>query len=314
MKRALITDGIDDSLLKGLEALGYVCDYRPNITLDEVREIIPPYEGMIINSKILVDRDMLDRATNLRFVGRLGSGMEIVDQVYAREKGVAVLSAPEGNRNAVAEQALGMLLMLANNLARADREVRQKVWERERNRGFEIMGQTVGIIGFGHTGRAFAGKLSGLGVRVQAYDKYLHYYAEDLPHVTETDLETVLTQSDIISFHLPLNDSTYHFADRAFFERCRPGVVIINTSRGTVIDTPALIEALDSGQVRGACLDVFENEKPHTFSDEEHAMYDQLYRFEQVVLSPHVAGWTVESKRRLAAILLDKIQEVLSAS
>ena len=169
-----------------MEALGYKCDYQPNIALETVRAIVPNYEGLIINSKILVDKHMLDKAVQLRFVGRLGSGMEIIDQAYAKIKKVGVFSAPEGNRNAVAEHALGMLLALLNKLKKADAEVRQRVWNREGNRGYELMGQTVGIVGFGHTGSQFAKKLSGMGVKILAYDKYKTNYVTGFKNVRET--------------------------------------------------------------------------------------------------------------------------------
>ena len=310
-KKVLVTDGVDPILIEGLEADGFECDYHPAISLEEVRKIIEPYEGLIVNSKILVDRFLLDKAKKLRFVGRLGSGMEIIDQVYAAEKGVAVLSAPEGNCNAVAEQALGMLLMLANNLLRADQEVRQKIWEREKNRGFEVMGKTIGIIGFGHTGSAFVKKLSGMEMKILTYDKYKQNYTSDFPYVEETDLETIIEKSDIISFHLPLTDETKHYVNFDFIKKCKQGVILINTSRGHVIKTEDLISGLAAGTIGGACLDVFENEKPHLFSEEENQLFEQLYSFENVVLSPHIAGWTVESKRRLADILLNKIRKVL---
>lgn len=288
--------------------MGYVCDFLPDITPEETRRVIPQYEGLIINSKILVNREFLDAAAQLRFVGRLGSGMEIVDRIYAAERGVAVLSSPEGNRNAVAEQALGMLLALSNNLLRADREVRQNIWRREANRGWELQGKTLGIIGFGHTGSQFARKLAGLGMTVLAWDKYQPAgYADDLPWVEETDLAGVQERSDIISLHLPLTAETRHLADAAFIERCRPGAVLVNTARGACIRTEDVVAALERGRLGGACLDVFENEKPATFSEAERDLYRRLHALENVVLAPHIAGWTHESKRRMAEVLVEKI-------
>ncbi|MBK8554256.1 MAG: hydroxyacid dehydrogenase [Lewinellaceae bacterium] len=309
MKRVLITDDCHPVLKEGLRQMGFECDDLPDITLEETRVSIRQYTGLIINSKILVDRAMLDAATQLRFVGRLGSGMEIVDKFYAAEKGVAVLSSPEGNRNAVAEQALGMLLALANNLLRSDREVRQKVWRREANRGFEIGGKCIGIIGFGHTGSQFARKLAGMDMKVLAYDKYKTGYATDMPWVTETRLEEIMEQADIISLHLPLTPETRHFVDRQFLEKCRKEIILINTSRGTCVKTQDLVTALESGMVLGACLDVFENEKPAAYTAEEEALYERLFAFENVILSPHIAGWTRESKERLATVLLEKIKK-----
>ncbi len=307
MKKVLVTDGVHSILLEGFQSAGFECDYQPEIKLERVHEIVGSYTGMIINSKIKVDKRMLDNADKLQFIGRLGSGMEIIDLEYAAQKNVKVYGAPEGNCNAVGEHALGMLLSLANNLNRSDREVRQKIWRREANRGFELMGKTVGIIGFGHTGVSFAQKLEGMGVKVLAYDKYKKHYAADYRYVNEVDLETLQKGSDIISFHLPLSEETYHYADKAFLKACKKGVILINTSRGQVIPTDVLISNLDSGQVAGACLDVFENEKPQTFSTQEDQLYQQLYEMQRVVLTPHIAGWTIESKRRLAEVLLDKI-------
>ena len=309
--KVLVTDGVDPLLIEGLERDGFVCDYFPSISLEEVRNIIAPYEGLIVNSKILVDRFLLDKGQNLRFVGRLGSGMEIIDQEYAAKRNVAVLSAPEGNCNAVAEQALGMLLALANNMLRADREVRQKIWEREKNRGFEVMGKTIGIIGFGHTGSAFVKKLSGMGMEILTYDKYKTNYTAGFPYIEETNLDSIIEKADIISFHLPLTEETKHYVDKHFISKCKKGVIFINTSRGQVIKTDDLIAGLASEKVGGACLDVFENEKPHLYSEEERQLFEELFSYENVVLSPHIAGWTIESKRRLADILLNKIREVL---
>ena len=361
-EKILITDDVHESLLKGLEATGFTCDYEPNITDEAVREIVSGYVGLIINSKIKVDKPMLDAASRLRFVGRVGSGMEIVDRDYAAERGVAVLSSPEGNRNAVGEHALGMLLSLANNLNRANVEVKKMDWQREKNRGFELRGRTIGIIGFGHTGSSFAIKLLGLGMRILVYDKYLPSgFLEKMPFPTsslryprvntdgtsrdslegdktnllssthaarnysselgrdydglnyefstieEVSLKTLQEEADIISFHLPLTDETKHFADAPFIKKCLKNVVLINTSRGNVVKTVDLVAALKSGKVAGACLDVFENEKTGTYTEGEKTLYKKLFAFDNVIVSPHVAGWTVESKERLAKILLKKI-------
>lgn len=308
MGKVLITDDCHALLIEGLEKSGWQCDFMPNITPETTREIIGNYEGLVINSKILVNRDFLDAAVNLKFVARLGAGMEIVDRVYAAERGVEVWSSPEGNRNAVAEQALGMLLVLANHLLRADREVRQNIWQREANRGWELRGKTLGIIGFGHTGSQFAKKLAGMEMEVLAYDKYkVRGYAAGMPWVRETTREELMGKADIISLHLPLTAETTHLVDEAFIQGCKKGFVLINTARGKCVHTAHVVEALETGQIGGACLDVFENEKPATFSVKEQALYKRLHQLENVVLSPHVAGWTHESKRMLAEILLDRI-------
>ncbi|MEI6410682.1 MAG: NAD(P)-dependent oxidoreductase [Bacteroidota bacterium] len=311
MESVLITDDCHPLLMKGLEELGFACTFQPDITPDETLRVIPDFSGLIINSKIIVDRNFLDKAQKLRFVGRLGSGMEIVDRAYTASKGVHVLSSPEGNRNAVAEQALGMLLTLCNHLIRADKEVRQFLWRREANRGWELRGKTIGIIGCGHTGTQFSRKLAGMEMRVLGYDKYVSGYAKGMPWMEETDLTTIQQEADIISLHLPLTTETKHFVDEAFINRCKPGFILINTARGTCIDTAAVIEGLADGRIGGACLDVFENEKTSTYSAAEKAMYGRLYGFENVVLTPHIAGWTHESKQLLAETLLEKIKGIL---
>jgi D-3-phosphoglycerate dehydrogenase len=306
-KKILITDDVHPLLVEELKGAGFQVDYEPRLSLEQVRKRIAPYTGVIINSKIIVDRDMLDRASQLRFIGRLGSGLDIIDLDYSAEKEVAVISAPEGNRNAVAEHALGMLLSLANNLCRADAQVRNKIWDREGNRGFELSGLTIGILGCGNTGFAFVNKLSGLGVKVLTYDKYKNYYLEPSCYAKEVDLNTLQQEADIISLHLPLTSETHHLINRQFLEKCRDGLILINTSRGAVVSTPELLDALEEGKVAAAALDVFENEKPTTFSEEEEKVYQRLYQNKNVMLSPHVAGWTVESKRRIAEIVLQRI-------
>lgn len=288
--------------------MGWRCDFLPDITPEETLATIGDYEGLVINSKILVNQAFLDAAKKLRFVARLGSGMEIVDRNYAAEKGVKVWSSPEGNRNAVAEQALGMLLGLANHLPRADREVRQNIWRREANRGWELKGKVLGIVGFGHTGSQFARKLAGMEMEVLAFDKYKPKgFAAEMPWVKEVNLEEIQARADVISLHLPLTNETRCFVDTAFIQKCKKGFVLINTARGQCVEIETMVEALESGEMGGACLDVFWNEKPQTFTDQEKGWYDRLHRLENVVFSPHVAGWTQESKRLLAEVLLEKI-------
>ena len=308
MRSVLITDDCHPLLRTGLESMGWQCDFLPDILPEEALAVIGQYEGLVINSKIKVDQIFLDAAEKLRFVARLGSGMEIVDRAYPAQKGVQVFSSPEGNRNAVAEQALGMLLALSNNLLRADRELRQNIWLREANRGWELSGKTIGIIGFGHTGSQLARKLAGMEMEVLAYDKYKPTgYSEEFSWVNEVSLAQIQARADIISLHLPLTEETYHIVDAHFLQSCKPGVVLINTARGQHVCTENLIQALENGQIGGACLDVFEQEKPHLFSENDKVMYARLHALPNVVLSPHIAGWTRESKQRLADILLQKI-------
>jgi D-3-phosphoglycerate dehydrogenase / 2-oxoglutarate reductase len=309
IKRVLITDDCHPLLIQGLQSWGFECDFQPEITPDATLSRIGQYAGLIINSKILVNEHFLTAAEQLKFIGRLGSGMEIVDQAACKRSGVMVVSSPEGNRNAVAEQALGMLLCLANNLVRADQQVRADIWQREANRGWELSGKTIGIIGFGHTGRSFAAKLAGMEMRVLVYDKYLPTgYAKTMNFVEEaSDLNEIQRQADIISLHLPLTAETKHLVNRSFIESCQPGLVLMNTSRGACVNTLDVVEALEKSQLRGACLDVFENEKVPTRTEVERTIYQRLHRLENVVVTPHIAGWTHESKQKMAQTLLEKL-------
>ncbi len=305
--KVLITDKVHPLLPENLKSKGWAFDYNTNISLKEVHSCINRYDGIIINSKIIMDKSLLDKGERLTFVARLGSGMEIVDIPYARSRGIRIINAPEGNCNAVAEHTIGMLLMLANKLIKGNDEVKRLRWDREGNRGFELRGKTIGIIGVGHTGSALASKLVNWGVKVLGYDKYKFNYGPSCD-VIETDLKTVKEESDIISFHLPLTEEVIHMCDDRFISECKPGVIFINTSRGKVVDTQALIHALDSGYVSGVCLDVFENEKPDTYSDEEKKMYEKLFSFPNVLVTPHVAGWTQESLKEIARLVLERIE------
>lgn len=309
-KKVLVTDDVHEHLISGLRSLGYQLDIQPVIPYEDIFGIIQDYEGIIINSKVKMTRELIGLAPKLKFIGRLGSGLEIIDQEAAKEKSVKVFSAPEGNRNAVAEHAMGMLLALSNNLLWADQDVRNFSWNREARRGWEVEGKTIGIIGFGNNGSSFAKKLSGFDVKVLAYDKFKTGYAEGLAYVEETNQEMLISQSDIISLHVPLDTSTHFLVDENFIAKCKDGVIIINSARGKVIDTNALLEGLESAKIGGACLDVFENEKTVSFNDAERLMYEKLYELKNVILSPHIAGWTVQSKYKIADSLLKQISNL----
>jgi D-3-phosphoglycerate dehydrogenase / 2-oxoglutarate reductase len=307
-KRVLITDSVHPLLQIGLEQAGYVCDYYPKISLEDVKAVIVDYSGIIINSKIIVDRGFLDLAKKLTFIGRLGSGLEIIDLEYAKVKGVQVFRAPDGNCDAVAEHAMAFLLSLAARLKRGAKQVEMMQWNREAARGWELMGKTVAIIGFGYTGRAFAKRLQGFGTKILAYDKYLpEGYANNIAYVEEATMQEIIEQADVLSIHLPATLETKGFVNTAFLESFKKNLVLLNTSRGNIIPTLDLIQALEKGKVYAAGLDVFENEKTGTYSSEEKTMYQMLTNFEDVLLTPHVAGWTVASKERLASLLLGRI-------
>jgi D-3-phosphoglycerate dehydrogenase len=309
MKKVLFIDSTHPSLPDGLEQLGYQCDFFPEYQRDDFLKIIDQYEGVIVRSKIKLDREILGKAKQLRFIGRVGAGMENIDTAFAEEKGIRCLNAPEGNRSAVGEHAIGMLLMLFNHLKKGDAEVRKGLWLREENRGTEIEGKTVGIIGYGNMGSAFAEKISGFGARVLAYDKYKTGFSN--AWVTEVSLETLFSETDILSLHVPLTDETLFMVTDDFLHRFKKPIWLINTSRGKVLKTADLITALRNGKVKGACLDVLEFEG-FSFENLDHNQlpkaFSELITLDNVILSPHVAGWTHESNRKLADTIIRKVK------
>jgi D-3-phosphoglycerate dehydrogenase len=308
MKRILITDVVHECLIDGLTAAGYGVDYHPTITAAEVENSMAPYFGLIINSKVFVGKKILDAAPNLKFVCRAGSGLEVIDLAYAKEKGVLTFNSPEGNRNAVAEHALGMLLNVMNNISRAHEQVKSGVWKREENRGNELSGKTIGLIAYGNTAQALAKLLLGFDVKVLAYDKYLTGFGNQF--VNEVSLQLIYEQADIVSVHLPLTEETHHIIDYAFFAQFKKPIWFINTSRGKVMNTADLLRALLDHKVIGATLDVLENENLASWSDEEKQLLQSLVLTNRVLFSPHIAGWTHESKRKIGEVLLRKILDL----
>lgn len=309
-KRVLITDELHPLLQQGLEADGFTVDYQPAITETEVHDIIHLYEGLVINSKVYAGKDLLDKATQLKFVCRAGSGLEVIDLPYAKQKGIAAFNSPEGNRNAVAEHALGMLLGLLNHITKANNEVHSYQWVREPNRGTELSGKTVALIAYGNTAQAFARILRGFNVTVLAYDKYYNGFSDGF--VTEATLQQIFDQADVVSLHLPLTAETTYMIDEAFLSSFKKPYWLLNTSRGKVLNTAALVKGLDSGKVLGAALDVLENEKLNTLTEKQKADLDALLNKPNVLVTPHIAGWTHESKQRIAEVLLEKIRKVYS--
>jgi D-3-phosphoglycerate dehydrogenase len=309
-ERILISDSVHSLLQEGLEADGFEVDYRPNASPEEVLPIIENYEGLVLNSKIYAGKELLDRAINLKFICRIGSGLDIIDLDYAKQKKVIVFNSPEGNRGSVAEHALGMLLNLMNNISKADKEIRNKTWKREENRGYELAGKTVGLIAFGNTAQAFAKVLRGFDVKILAYDKYYHGFAND--KVTEATLEEIFEQADVLSLHLPLTTETKHMIDYKFLSSFKKPIWLINTSRGKVLRTEDLLRALKEGKIIAAGLDVFENEKLDSLNENESRDFEQLIADHRLLLTPHIAGWTHESKKRIAEVLLEKIRKVYS--
>ena len=311
--RILVTDSTHSILHDLLRHAGHEVVEDTTLNYDTLLSVIPQYDALVVRSKIIIDRPFLDRARHLRCIGRVGAGMETIDVDYAESLGIRCLNSPEGNRDAVGEHALGILLALFNNIARADAEVRQGLWQREANRGLELKGRTVGIIGFGNMGSAFAQRLQGFECNIIAYDKYKPAgYAP--AYVQEVSLHELQQRAQVLSLHVPLTPETRHMVDYPFIQRFRHPFHLINTSRGAVVDTPGLVRALDEGLILGTALDVIEYEDmTRDGLDLDHLpdAFHYLLHSPRAVLTPHVAGWTVESKEKLASVLAQKIIETL---
>ncbi|MBS4059232.1 MAG: phosphoglycerate dehydrogenase [Bacteroidetes bacterium] len=309
-EKVLFIDSAHPSLQDSLENMGFHCESFPEFKYEDYLKVVAEYSGFVIRSKIPINKELLDVSTQLKFIARVGAGMENIDANHAEKLGILCLNAPEGNRDAVAEQAIGMLLALFNNLLKADAEVRQGVWKREENRGHEIKGKTIGIIGYGNTGAAFARKLSGFEARVMAYDKYKTGFGSALAE--EVGVKEIFEQADILSLHVPLTDETRYLVDEKYLANFSKPVYLINTSRGAVVKTTALIHALENGILKGVCLDVLEYEK-FSFEAIQSSSLPEAFRKliarKDVILSPHIAGWTFESNMRMASVLVQKIKK-----
>jgi D-3-phosphoglycerate dehydrogenase len=308
-KRVLINADIDNYLQQRFEALGYLVDVKPEIERDELFGIIAEYSILIITTYTKVDAELIDKATNLKIVGRVGSGMENVDVEYCKTKNISCVNSPEGNGNAVGEHCLAMLLNLLNNITKANNELKQNIFLREENRGEELDGKTIGIIGYGFTGNAFAKKLRGFDVEILVYDKYKIPTDSFVKNVTLQELQK---RSDVISFHVPYNTETHYYCDEQFISDCSKKPIIINTSRGTVVNTIDIINAIETQKINGFCVDVYEDEPITKNKIHSTETYQKLLSFKNVIATPHIAGWTKESKYKLVKILMDKIEELVS--
>ncbi|GGF20288.1 NAD(P)-dependent oxidoreductase [Echinicola rosea] len=301
----LIIDEMHASITPLLEAKGFKVNYSPKITREEIEEIIGDYEGLIIRSKTPMDKALMEKAKKLKFIGRAGAGLDKIDLDYIREHGIRLFHAPEGNRDAVAEHAVAMLLMLFNNLQNADREVRQGIWDREGNRGEELQGKTVGVFGYGNMGKAFARRLSGFGVEVLAYDKYLENYSDE--YATEATFEDIQQKADVLSIHVPLTSETRDFFTVEVLDDFSKPFYLINTARGEVVSLESLNEALEKRILKGALLDVLENEKLQSLTPLQKRSFDKLVMRTDVVFTPHIAGWTFQSYKKINEVLVKKI-------
>jgi D-3-phosphoglycerate dehydrogenase len=301
--RILIVDDLHPVFKEKAQALGYVVDDRPLITREETLRIISDYAGIAVRTKFLIDKEIIDAAVNLRFVARAGAGLDNIDVAYAKSKSIELLNAPEGNCDAVGEHAVGLLLTVANKFRNSDRQIRSGIWDREGNRGWQLKGKTVGIIGYGFMGQSFAKKLSGFDVKVIAYDKYKTGFSDN--YAREVSMEEIVKQSDVLSLHIPLTAETRQLVNEEYFLHFRKHILFLNTARGEIVNTQAVLKAIEKGKIIGAGLDVLEVEKFPKLG--EQPWYDALVANGNVLLTPHVAGWTFDSYREISEVLANKL-------
>jgi D-3-phosphoglycerate dehydrogenase / 2-oxoglutarate reductase len=306
----LIADEMHPSLFPMLDQAKIGYQYAPDITRQELLAQIHAYDGLFIRSKTNVDQAVLDAAPALQFVGRAGAGLDLIDLEATEKRGIPVFHAGEGNRDAVGEQMVGMLLNLLANISKADREVRQGIWHREQNRGYELGSLTVGLIGYGNNGRATARRLSGFGCPVLCYDKYLVDYGD--AYAQEATLEQIMAQADVLSLHIPLTSETKGMINPFFIDQFAKPFYLVNVARGEIASMSAIVRGLQSGKIRGACLDVLENEKLAKLTPEQQTAFDYLRTADNVVLTPHIAGWTHESYVRINEVLMRQLLAILS--
>ncbi|SRR6056297_325889 len=307
--RILIIDEVHDILLKKLKEEEYNINYSPNIKPENVRKEIPGFEGLILRSKMKIDAELIDKGKKLKFIARVGAGLENIDITYAKEKGIHCINSPEGNKDAVGEHTLGLLLNLNNKILQSNDEVKKGIWKRERNRGTELKNKTIGVLGYGNMGSAFARKLKGLEVNVIAYDKYKFDYSND--YVKEVTFKEFVEQTDFLSIHIPLTSENKYLINKEYLKKFHKQIILINTARGEIVKTDDLVSLLESGDIKGAALDVLEYEKS-TFEElfdntELPDTMNKLIKSERVILTPHIAGWTDESYYKVSAIVAQKI-------
>lgn len=306
LKKLLIVDDLHPAFKQEAEKLGYIVDDYPELTYQETLKIIDKYTGLAIRTKFNAGKELMDAGINLRFIARAGAGIDNIDELYAVSKGIQCINAPEGNRDAVAEHTAGMLLSLMNNLRKADIEVRNGIWDREGNRGYELKGRTVGIIGYGNTGESLAHKLKGFEVDVIAYDKYKNGFTDT--YAREASMEDIVKQADVLSLHIPLTTETKQLVDSKYLSNFRKPIFLLNTSRGEIVNTQSILNAIKEGRILAAAFDVLEIEKFPAL--QQQAWFNELIQSGKVLLSPHIAGWTFESYRKISEVLAEKLKNL----
>ena len=301
MRKVLIVDEVHPSMAEGLTNLGFEVETRTDLSLTDFISLLPTFDGLVVRSKFKITAEILTN-TSLSFIARAGAGLDLLDVEACLSRGIAVFSANEGNSDAVAEHVIGQLLSLAHKLHTSDTEVRHGLWEREGNRGFELKGKTIGIIGYGNMGKAVATRLSSFGMPILAYDKYAP--SADFP----ASMEQIYEQADILSLHIPLTSETRGLVSEEFLDSFKKPIILINSSRGPIAPLEPLLHGLRSGRIKGLALDVLPNEKLSTWSPVEKELFNEIAAYPATIFSPHVAGWTTESYYKINEVLLDKIK------